>query len=489
MTRSTGTSGLIFLASPPSLPMASRMAARSTTAGTPVKSCISTRARAEVDLLDRLAAVLQPVGEGCDVGLLDRGAVLVAQQVFQQHAQREGQAAEVTDLLLDRLEAEIGVAPAADLQRLAGLEAVGMGGGHDDTPDDRSRAGGWQNRGRERHRQSADAGAGPLCQIALMQLKMARILAAFALLVIVSGEASAQRNAVEAWDPSAREFGRLPVEPGLHVRRQEFDPRGAEQDPGERQALGFRPVDLPQHPRLPAQSRGPPDRQPEGHRPDGQGPARHLEPRAVEHAAGAGRRRRSCSGAAHARQRAAAEAGRFLAGDGPGAASTCSSPISRRRLPCSTRRWPARRRPPTGVRRSTIAATPISISASMAQAADDFDATLAGRTTFRARLGPLLWRYAAQVRARRDARGLLAKEVGNENLGEWPAPIAKFLLGKMSAGELEVAAETDEAAKPHQRQVRRRLLHGHRRHPPRRQAARPRTAPARRRPAARPCRS
>ena len=40
-----------------------------------------------------------------------------------------------------------------------------------------------------------------------------------------------------------------------------------------------------------------------------------------------------------------------------------------------------------------------------ALAADDFDATLAGRTTLRARLGPLLWRYAAQVRARRDARG------------------------------------------------------------------------------------
>ena len=48
-----------------------------------------------------------------------------------------------------------------------------------------------------------------------MQPKMARILAAFALLVIVSGGASAQRNAVEAWDPSAREFGRLPVDPGL----------------------------------------------------------------------------------------------------------------------------------------------------------------------------------------------------------------------------------------------------------------------------------
>src|SRR3990170_3829672 len=44
MTRSTGTCGLIFLGSPPSNFMASRMAARSTTAGTPVKSCISTRA-------------------------------------------------------------------------------------------------------------------------------------------------------------------------------------------------------------------------------------------------------------------------------------------------------------------------------------------------------------------------------------------------------------------------------------------------------------
>ena len=44
MTRSTGTSGLIFCGSPPSAFMPSRMAARSTTAGTPVKSCISTRA-------------------------------------------------------------------------------------------------------------------------------------------------------------------------------------------------------------------------------------------------------------------------------------------------------------------------------------------------------------------------------------------------------------------------------------------------------------
>ena len=39
-----GASGLIALASPPSLDTASRIAARSTTAGTPVKSCIKTRA-------------------------------------------------------------------------------------------------------------------------------------------------------------------------------------------------------------------------------------------------------------------------------------------------------------------------------------------------------------------------------------------------------------------------------------------------------------
>jgi predicted Zn-dependent protease len=41
-----------------------------------------------------------------------------------------------------------------------------------------------------------------------MRLKSARIIGAFAALVTVSGEAVAQRNATESWDPSAREFGR-----------------------------------------------------------------------------------------------------------------------------------------------------------------------------------------------------------------------------------------------------------------------------------------
>ena len=44
MTSSAGASGLIFLASPPSSATASRMVARSTMQGTPVKSCMITRA-------------------------------------------------------------------------------------------------------------------------------------------------------------------------------------------------------------------------------------------------------------------------------------------------------------------------------------------------------------------------------------------------------------------------------------------------------------
>lgn len=44
MTSSAGASGLIFAASPPSSLTASRIVARSTTQGTPVKSCMITRA-------------------------------------------------------------------------------------------------------------------------------------------------------------------------------------------------------------------------------------------------------------------------------------------------------------------------------------------------------------------------------------------------------------------------------------------------------------
>jgi tetratricopeptide (TPR) repeat protein len=81
------------------------------------------------------------------------------------------------------------------------------------------------------------------------------------------------------------------------------------------------------------------------------------------------------------------------------------------------------------------------------QASADFDDMLSGLTTLKSRLDGVLWRYAAQVHTRQDARAVLNKDVGNENLYEWPGPIAKFLLGKLPSGELEVAAESDETAK------------------------------------------
>ena len=81
------------------------------------------------------------------------------------------------------------------------------------------------------------------------------------------------------------------------------------------------------------------------------------------------------------------------------------------------------------------------------QAASDFDAAIAGQTSPKARMLGALWRYAAQVRGRHNAQATLAKELGNENLSEWPAPVVKFLLGRLPAGELEVAAESDDAAK------------------------------------------
>jgi tetratricopeptide (TPR) repeat protein len=80
-------------------------------------------------------------------------------------------------------------------------------------------------------------------------------------------------------------------------------------------------------------------------------------------------------------------------------------------------------------------------------ASEDFEASLEGLTAAKTRINSDLWRYAAQVHLRQDARAVLNKDIGNENLYEWPGPIAKFLLGKLPAGELEVAAESDDIAK------------------------------------------
>jgi tetratricopeptide (TPR) repeat protein len=60
----------------------------------------------------------------------------------------------------------------------------------------------------------------------------------------------------------------------------------------------------------------------------------------------------------------------------------------------------------------------------------------------------VLWRYANNVKLGRDARSLLAADI--RSYGEptaWPAPIARFLSGRMTAGELEIAAESDQDAK------------------------------------------
>ena len=73
------------------LAIASRIAARSTTAGTPVKSCISTRAgRNAISRSD--LAVLEPGGHRLDVVDRDGAAVFEPHQIFEQHLQRKGQA-------------------------------------------------------------------------------------------------------------------------------------------------------------------------------------------------------------------------------------------------------------------------------------------------------------------------------------------------------------------------------------------------------------
>src|SRR5215475_836547 len=261
-------------------------------------------------------------------------------------------------------------------------------------------------------RQSADASVLSMCQIVRMWWNTARFVAAFAGLVIASAEASAQRNAVESWDPSARDFGRSMIEPGApgDARNSTLDALNKILSSAKLSAF---------------------DR------------SIYLSIRAYQ-LTRLGRDADS--------QKDIAEMGKVLptawpvvlsgtvpelagGGDRAAALRTLDSALASATSPADRRTALYYR----GHANFNLGRYP--------EAADDFGASLEGRNTLRSRLGPLLWHYAAQVHSRRDARGTLAKALASEPLDEWPLPIAKFLLGKLGAGELEVLAESGEAAK------------------------------------------
>ncbi len=94
------------------------------TAGTPVKSCSSTRAGAN-EISRGVRALDVPARERLDVGRLDEAAVLVAQQVLEQDLQRERQPRDLRKASgLKGGQAEVLNGASASLQRLPGLEAV-----------------------------------------------------------------------------------------------------------------------------------------------------------------------------------------------------------------------------------------------------------------------------------------------------------------------------------------------------------------------------
>ena len=297
-----------------------------------------------------------------------------------------------------------------------------------------------------RARQSADAGTCPLCQIAGMRRELARAIAAFAALVTVSGTALAQRNAVESWDPSARDFGRSGEAPGLPADGRNTTLEALNRILSSSKLSAF-------------------DR------------SIYLSIRAYQ----LNRLGREADS-----QKDIAEMGRVLptawqlvlsgtvpelAGGGDRAAALRTLDSALQRKPGDS--WLVIAQAQVYMQIADYARALDLLNAALAgattqidqrtalfyrghaqfnlgryaQAAQDFEATLPGRTTLKSRLGPLVWRYAAQVRARQDARGTLAREVGNEGLDEWPGAIARFLLGRLPAGELEVIAEADDVAK------------------------------------------
>ena len=279
---------------------------------------------------------------------------------------------------------------------------------------------------------------------------MVQAIGVFSALLALSGEASAQRNATEAWDPSARDFSSgTPLAPST---------------PGATGAAGGNSLDS-LNKILSASQLSAFDR------------SIYLSIRAFQ-LSRLGREAES--------QKDIAEMGKVLPGNWqvvlsstmPGLAGSGDRAAALRTLDSALQRKPgdpslmmaqaqvymqiADFSRALGLLDTALAAaqTPVERRSALyyrglanlnlgnfPQAVDDFGATLADRPNFKSKQSPLLWRYAAQVGARRDARTALAREVGTENLNEWPGPIIRYLIGKGTAGELEVAAETDDAAK------------------------------------------
>ena len=71
ITSSAGTSGLILFGSPPIVLIASRIAARSTTAGTPVKSCMITRAGVNAISFDGSSVAFQVASASMSAARID----------------------------------------------------------------------------------------------------------------------------------------------------------------------------------------------------------------------------------------------------------------------------------------------------------------------------------------------------------------------------------------------------------------------------------
>ncbi|MBM3646169.1 MAG: hypothetical protein FJX11_00115 [Alphaproteobacteria bacterium] len=279
-----------------------------------------------------------------------------------------------------------------------------------------------------------------------MRPGIAWIFAAFAAFVTVAAPAVAQRNAVESWDPSARDFSRPPSEPGLPA-----DQRSATLDNLDK---------ILASPKLSAFDR-----------------SIYLSIRAYQ-LSRLGRQDDSRKDIAEMGkvlpgewQRVLSRTVPELAGGGDRAAALRTLDSALLQKPGDS--WLMIAQAQVHMQLADFGRALVLLDEALAgsssaadrraalfyrghahfnlgqygPAADDFDATLAGRPTAAARLAPALWRYAAQVRARRDARAPLARDVGEEAFAEWPGQIARFLLGRLPAGELEVIAETDEAAK------------------------------------------